>query len=107
MPSGDLPEPVCCAHSDTLAEFAYNNAASVTMGVSPFFTNKGYHPRLTMDPIAPSSSLEAQHYVTDLDQLHSQLKVSITEARNATREQWIPPPAFKVSDCAYIKAKFF
>src|SRR5260221_14372246 len=64
-----------------LVEFAYNNTASATMGVSPFFANKGYHPRLTMDPIAPSSSLEAQHYVTDLDQLHSQLKVSITEAR--------------------------
>src|SRR5258708_712968 len=62
-----------------LAEFAYNNAASTTTGVSPFFANKGYHPRLTMDPIAPSSSSEAQCYMTDLDQLHSQLKASITE----------------------------
>src|SRR6266436_1174077 len=64
-----------------LVEFAYNNVASATTGVSPFFVNKGYHLRLTMDPIAPSSSLEAQHYVTDLDQLHSQLKASITEAQ--------------------------
>src|SRR6266436_2328309 len=64
-----------------LAEFAYNNMASATMGVSPFFTNKGYHLRLTMDPIAPSSSLEAQCYVMDLDQLHSQLKASIAEAQ--------------------------
>ncbi len=94
-----------------LVEFAYNNAASVTMGVSPFFTNKGYHPRLTMDPIAPSSSSEAQCYVTDLDQLHSQLKASIAEAQEhyqrAVDRQQIPPPAFKVGDCAYIKAKFF
>src|SRR6266478_1149355 len=29
-----------------LAEFAYNNAPSVTTGVSPFFANKGYHPNL-------------------------------------------------------------
>src|SRR5260221_758794 len=66
-----------------LAEFAYNNAASVTTGVSPFFVNKGYHLRLTMDPIAPSSSSEAQHYMTDLNQLHSQLKASISEAQES------------------------
>src|SRR5258708_28969136 len=29
----------------------------------------------------PTSSSEAQHYVVDLDQLHSQLKVLITEAQ--------------------------
>src|SRR5258708_12585771 len=84
-----------------LAEFAYNNVASATMGVSPFFTNKGYHPRLTMDPIAPSSSLEAQCYVTDLDQLHSQLKASIVEAQEryqrAADHQQIPPPTFKAT----------
>src|SRR5258705_13126447 len=94
-----------------LAEFTYNNAASATTGVSPFFANKGYHPRLTMDPIAPSSSSEAQHYVMDLDQLHSQLKASIAEAQEryqrAVDHQWIPPPTFKVGDCAYVKAKFF
>src|SRR5258707_7801267 len=28
-----------------LAEFAYNNATSTTTGISPFFANKGYHPR--------------------------------------------------------------
>src|SRR5260370_25106096 len=94
-----------------LVEFTYNNTASMTTGVSPFFVNKGYHPRLTMDPIAPSSSSEAQHYVMDLDQLHSQLKASIAEAQEcyqrAADHQQIPPPAFKVGDCAYIKAKFF
>ena len=33
-----------------LAEFAYNNAPSATTGVSPFFTNKGYHPNITIHP---------------------------------------------------------
>src|SRR5258708_14603973 len=94
-----------------LAEFTYNNAASATTGVSPFFTNKGYHPRLTTDPIAPSSFSEAQCYVTDLDQLHSQLKALIVEAQEhyqrAADHQQMPPPAFKVGDHTYIKAKFF
>jgi len=33
-----------------LIEFAYNNALSATTGVSPFFTNKGYYPNITVHP---------------------------------------------------------
>ena len=32
-----------------LAEFAYNSPHA-TMGISPFFTNKGYHLNLTIHP---------------------------------------------------------
>jgi len=31
-----------------LVEFAYNNAPSATTDVSPFFTNKRYHPNITI-----------------------------------------------------------
>jgi len=34
------------AHLLPLVEFTYNNALSATTGISSFFTNKGYHPRL-------------------------------------------------------------
>src|SRR5258708_3887772 len=64
-----------------LVEFAYNNATSTTTGISPFFANKGYHPSLLMNLLAPSLSSEAQRYMVDLDQLHSQLKASIAEAQ--------------------------
>src|SRR5258708_514821 len=78
-----------------LAEFAYNNATSATTGISPFFANKGYHPRL----------------LTNLDQLHSQLKVLITEAQEcyqkAVDHQQMPSPAFRIGDHVYVKAKFF
>ena len=33
-----------------LVEFAYNNTPSATTRISPFFTNKGYHPNLTIHP---------------------------------------------------------
>src|SRR5882672_1123594 len=33
-----------------LAEFVYNNAPSETTGVSPFYTNKGYHPAVEVYP---------------------------------------------------------
>src|SRR5258708_21144895 len=94
-----------------LAEFTYNNAMSTTTGISPFFMNKGYHPRLSTNLLAPSSSSEAQCYVADLDQLHSQLKASITEAQEcyqkAADRQRIPSPAFRIGDRVYVKAKFF
>ena len=43
-----------------LAEFTYNNAPSATMGVSPFFANKGYHPNLSTDTTSAVPSTEAQ-----------------------------------------------
>src|SRR6266446_7153343 len=43
-----------------MAEFAYNNAMNVMMGVSPFFANKGYHLEFTADLQADTSSAEAQ-----------------------------------------------
>ena len=33
-----------------IAEFAYNNAPNATTGLSPFYTNKGYHPNLSVHP---------------------------------------------------------
>src|SRR5260221_1527411 len=93
-----------------LAEFAYNNAMSATTGISPFFANKGYHPRMSTNLLAPSSSSKAQHYVADLDQLHSQLKVSIAEAQEHYQKavdcQQMLSPDFRIGDCGYVKAKF-
>ena len=31
-----------------LAEFTYNDAPSVTTGISPFYANKGYHPNMSI-----------------------------------------------------------
>ena len=56
-----------------LGEFAYNNAPSTTTKVTPFFTNKGYHPNLTVHPKCDLTSPWAQEFVTDLDELHQHL----------------------------------
>jgi hypothetical protein len=36
-----------------LAEFAVNNVISETTGVSLFFANYGFHPRLGVEPVKP------------------------------------------------------
>ncbi len=40
-----------------IAEFTYNNAPNASTGISPFFTNKGYHPILNMilPPLGPAT----------------------------------------------------
>src|SRR5258708_21702551 len=94
-----------------LVEFAYNNTTSETTRVLPFFTNKGYHLRMTPNLLALSSSSEAQCYVADLDQLHAQLKTSIAEAQERYQKsadcKWMAPPLFNVGDPPYVKATFF
>ena len=52
-----------------LAEFTYNNTTHATTGVSPFFTNKGYHPEIAMDIQASSMSMEAEQFMANLLEL--------------------------------------
>src|SRR5258708_17636289 len=60
-----------------LAEFAYNNATNETTGVSPlFFANKGYHPSFMAELNEQVSSPEAQHFILDLDDLHTEYRES-------------------------------
>src|SRR5258708_12576617 len=62
-----------------MAEFAYNNATNVMMGVSPFFVNKGYHPEFTVDLQADTLSAEVQMFVADLKSTQPELKENIAQ----------------------------
>jgi hypothetical protein len=64
-----------------LAEFAYNNAPSTTTGVSPFFTNKEYHPNISIHPECDLSSSHARDYAIDLDELHQFLQEEMAHAQ--------------------------
>ncbi len=93
------------------AEFAYNNATNATTGVSPFFTNKGYHPEITSDPQAKTSSAEAQTFVANLEGIQAELKENIAQAQVRYRKNMdkhrAEVPKLNIGNQAYVKAKFF
>jgi len=64
-----------------LTEFAYNNALSATTSISLFFTNKGYHPNITVHPKHDIASSQAHNFVVDLEKLQSILKAEISMAQ--------------------------
>jgi len=91
-----------------LAEFAYNNAPSATTGVSPFFTNKGYHPNLIVYPEQDIASSCAHDFIVDLDELQGTLKEKITKAQrqyqpsaDSHRQQ---PPDFQIGQSVFVRS---
>ena len=64
-----------------LVEFSYNNALNATTGVSPFFTNKGYHPNISIHPEWDLTSKRAREYSIDLDSLHQFLQEEMMHAQ--------------------------
>src|SRR6266404_29081 len=79
--------------------------------VSLFFTNKGYHPSLVAEPNVQVSSIGAQRFISDLDDLHTELKWSIAKAQECYQkyadEHHSPAPLLKIGDRVYVKAKYF
>jgi len=62
-------------------EFAYNNALSATTSISSFFTNKRYHPNITIHPECNIASFQAYDFTIDLNDLQSTLKAEISAAQ--------------------------
>ena len=64
-----------------LGEFTYNNAPSATMKVTPFYTNKGYHPNLTVYLEWDLVLAQAREFITDLNELHHHLQENMAAAQ--------------------------
>jgi RNase H-like domain found in reverse transcriptase/Reverse transcriptase (RNA-dependent DNA polymerase)/Integrase zinc binding domain/Chromo (CHRromatin Organisation MOdifier) domain/Aspartyl protease len=57
-----------------MAQFAYNNSVS-TLGETPFYANKGYHPEIFREKIVNEGTSEAaKTKVEELGKLHDQLR---------------------------------
>ena len=64
-----------------LMEFAYNNALSTTISVSPFFANKEYHLNISIHLKYNIASFQACNFAVDLNELQSTLKAEISMAQ--------------------------
>ena len=88
-----------------LAEFMYNNTLHSATMVTPFFANKGFHPKLEVS-LEPVVSEAAHQVATDLNELHLYLHDQISravkqyEVHSASRRLPIPP--FKVRDTVWL-----
>lgn len=65
-----------------LAEFVYNNTPSDATGISPFFANKGFHPKLTLS-LKNVPSHNAHLKVQDMKSLNQFLKDQISKANQS------------------------
>lgn len=65
-----------------LAEFLYNNTASSSTKLSPFFPQQGFHPRFN-SLVASSGIPAADGFVEHLQQIQSSLVESLSAAKDA------------------------
>ena len=94
-------------HLLPLAEFAYNNTQHSATTVTPFFTNKGFHPRLevSLDSV-PSKS--AHEMALDLKELHQylrkQLQHTIKQYKRHSEDRRLPIPNFQVGNLVWLNS---
>jgi len=90
-----------------LAEFAYNNTTHSATQVTPFFANKGFHPKLEVS-LKSVPSNDAHTLGADLTKLHEylreQLRLTTHRYREATANRHLPIPDFQVGDRVWLDA---
>jgi len=78
--------------------------------MSPFYVNKGYHPRLQAHTNLELTQQLALPFIADLDSTHTKLKHAIKESQE--RYQGLadahrtPAPKIQISDSVFVLAKF-
>ena len=96
-------------HLLPLAEFAYNNSATSTHGMTPFFANYGYHPQTEWLKEREAQNPVADMYGHWMKMIHQKARESLEKTREAmgryynqhARQQ----PDFKVGDLVMLNAK--
>jgi len=93
-----------------LAEFVYNNMPLSTTGVSPFYENKGYHPKMQLQVENDVQITEADSFVIDLRLVHNDLKRVIEDAQYHYQipvdKRRTPAPKIEVGNHVFILARF-
>jgi transposase InsO family protein len=99
------------------AQFAVNNWVNESIGMSPFFANRGYHPRMGTEPpgtydIATHREIErADEIIQRTEKIREWLQDELTWAQEAyTRYANVhrqPHPEYRIGDLVYVDARNF
>ncbi|TKA52632.1 hypothetical protein B0A49_13533, partial [Cryomyces minteri] len=101
------------------AEFAANNATSVTTHVSPFFANSGQHPRIGFEPLdhppqettthAAKNTLKADVLAQRMEELDAHLREEMTVAQAVSEAQANahrrPARTYRAGDLVWLNAR--
>lgn len=102
-----------------LAEFAARNVVNSSTGMSPFFANAGYHPRMSFGPPRPTtatmsntlkaSNKEGTDFASKMQEITDLLRTNMLSAQaaqerfaNANRS---PAPAYRVGDMVLLSTR--
>lgn len=73
-----------------LAEFASNSVRSEATGVSPFFANYGFHPRMGFEPVQPANrpaARDAEEFAKKMQEIVNYVRTQIHAAQAHYEEQ--------------------
>jgi hypothetical protein len=95
-----------------LAEFSANSLRSETTGITPFFANYGFHPRLGIEPhevpdtpAARRADTFADHMSTILEFLREQTLLAQARYEDSANRSRSAAPKFEVDQLVWLNAK--
>jgi len=94
-----------------MAEFAYNNSVTTGNGISPFYANYGFHPRMlnppeeSEEPVNPASTVYAHWMKAIQDEARKGLEAAQDQMRQYTDPARKEPPAYQVRDLVMLNGR--
>ena len=92
-----------------MAEFAYNNSTTTTLGISPFYANYGFHPTATNPaavlPLNPASFAYGRWMHTVQGEARKMLDTTRERMPRYTDPYRKEPPAYQVGDLVMLNGK--
>jgi hypothetical protein len=96
-----------------LAEFSYNNSDHSSTGMSPFYANYGFHPRLEVSEFIPSTDApkagSAAEYIQELRSSQKEAQEAIVKAISTSKTHYDSKrkdaPEYKEGDMVFVSAE--